>query len=168
MPYSPGAAANSLLDVAKSEGRPLDPMKIQKLVYFSHAWHLAYDQGPLSDEQAQAWRWGPVFPSLYNAVKIWGSGQILEPVGVWQFIHQEPALTTPNITPDDTFALEIIERVWEVYGRMSGWALSQLTHEEGGPWATTYTPGALHLVIQDSVIHDCFASKLQENKENQS
>ena len=39
-------------------------------MYFGHGWHLGYGQGALSAEHAQAWRWGPVFPELYHAVKI--------------------------------------------------------------------------------------------------
>ena len=168
MPYSPAAVANSLLYTTESDGETLDPMKLQKLVYFSHGWHLAYERGALSAEHAQAWRWGPVFPTLYNAVKMWGSEPIMKPVEAWGVVYDERKWDTPSIPSDDVSATKLIKRVWEVYGRMSGWALSQLTHEEGGPWHTVYSknPDARDVVIPDDLIRDYFASKLKANKAN--
>ena len=84
MPYLVVAVANSFLDIAKSAGKLVDPMKVQKLVYFAHGWHLGFEQGALSAEYAQAWRWGPVFPKLYDAVKIWGSETIMDSVSAME------------------------------------------------------------------------------------
>ena len=63
--------------------------------------------------------------------------------------------------------MELIERVWEVYGHMSGLALSQLTHEKGGPWQTTRAidPSGRNLVIQNHTIQEYFARKIQANAE---
>ena len=66
------AIANSFLEI----GEPIDPMKIQKLVYFAHGWHLGFQEQPLSVEDAQAWQWGPVFPDLYHEIKGYGRGPI--------------------------------------------------------------------------------------------
>ncbi len=165
MPYPAATVANGLLQIAKAAGKPVDPMKIQKLVYFAHGWHLGYKRGALSAELAQAWRWGPVFPDLYHAVKIWGNRQIVKPVRAFEFDPDKLRWSTPSIPPEDNFALRLIERVWEVYGHMSGPALSQLTHEQGGPWQVIRDkdPGAGNLLIPNSIIRDYFARKLQAN-----
>ena len=101
MSYLAAAVANSFLEIAKSAGEPLDPMKLQKLVYFGHGWHLGYEPGALSVENAQAWRWGPVFPDLYHAIKIWGSGPIMEPVVAVEVDRGEFQWNTPSISPED-------------------------------------------------------------------
>lgn len=164
MPYPVAAVANSFLDVGKSVGEPIDPMKMQKLVYFAHGWHLGYGLGALSADHAQAWRWGPVFPELYHAVKIWGSGAIMRPVSTVEVDGGQFRPNTPTV-PASTVAVQLIRRVWDIYGHMNGLALSQLTHVHGGPWQVVRerSPGERNLVIPNSLIREYFARKLQEN-----
>ena len=165
MPYPAAAVANNLLHIAKAAGESVDPMKVQKLVYFAHGWHLGYDRGALSAELAQAWRWGPVFPDLYHAVKIGGNRPIAKPVRAIEYDRGKLRWSTPSVPPEDSFAVRLIERVWEVYGHMSGLALSQLTHERGGPWQVirAIEPGARNLVIPNPIIREYFARKIQAN-----
>jgi len=44
-------------------------MKLQKLVYYSQAWSLAWDDKPLFEEDFQAWANGPVCPELFRTHK---------------------------------------------------------------------------------------------------
>ena len=44
-------------------------MKLQKLVYYSQAWNLAWDEVPIFEEEFQAWANGPVCPELYQEHK---------------------------------------------------------------------------------------------------
>ena len=157
MPYPAAATANTFLDIAKTSGQPLDPMKLQKLVYFSHGWHLAFQKIALSDDPAEAWSYGPVFPALYHGVKQWGSGTVREPVR-----HD---MTIPRLAENDAFAKGLVNRVWEVYGPMSGVALSQLTHEPGGPWKVTREkyPGVRGPVISNAIIQEYFEQKVTAN-----
>ncbi len=169
MSFASAAIANSFLDLAKQGGSALTPMQLQKLVYFSHGWHLAFDQGPLSAEHAQAWRWGPVFPELYHALKRWGGDAVSEPVRVmraqlsddgYQLVETIP--TVPESTP---FSPELISRVWTVYGTMSGSALSRLSHDPDGPWhkIRTESRGVRGIDIPDVMIADYFKAKLDAN-----
>jgi uncharacterized phage-associated protein len=41
--------------------------KLQKLCYYSQAWHLVWDERPLFDERIEAWANGPVTRSLYSS-----------------------------------------------------------------------------------------------------
>lgn len=152
MPYPPAVIANAFLDLAEKDGAELSPMQVQKLVYFSHGWHLAFDKGALSSELAQAWRWGPVFPSLYHALKHWGSGAIKERIKVpWEI--------------SDDFAPSLVHQVWIVYRDMTAIALSQLSHEPDGPWHTirTRTHGNRNVDIPNPLIQDYFRMKLHDN-----
>ena len=140
-------------------------MKIQKLVYFSHGWHLAYDRGALSAENAEAWEYGPVFRDLYHALKSWGRGAVLEPVVTFGLDHGTRRWLAPRIPDSDDFATRLVERVWDVYGPMSGLALSQLTHEDGGPWQVTRAsdPRRRDLTIPNSLIREYFRTQLRAN-----
>ena len=152
MPYPPTVIANAFLDLAEKDGTELSPMQVQKLVYFSHGWHLAFDKGALSSERAQAWRWGPVFPSLYHALKHWGSGAIQDRIKVpWEI--------------SDDFASSLVDRAWIVYRDMTAIALSQLSHDPGGPWqlVRTQSHGNRNVDIPDPLIRDYFKDKLNAN-----
>lgn len=41
-------------------------MKLQKLTYYSQAWHLVWTEKPLFDNRIEAWANGPVVRELYN------------------------------------------------------------------------------------------------------
>jgi len=47
----------------------MSAMKLQKLVYYSQAWSLVWDDEPVFDDAIKAWANGPVIPSLYNIHK---------------------------------------------------------------------------------------------------
>lgn len=162
MPHLSAAIANSFLDIAKSKRISVDPMKLQKLVYFAHGWHLAFDQGPMSLENAHAWMYGPVFPNLYHALKSWGAGTIQGDAQV----SESPSFqwNAPRVTADG-FALRLIDRVWAVYSPMSGVALSQLTHKQGSPWyeARIKNPGTRGPEIPNDLIYEYFKKQLDAN-----
>ena len=121
----------------------------------------------MSTENAQAWRWGPVFPELYHEVKWWGSESILEPIVVDEFDDGEFQSNIPKISSEDSFAQKLIKRIWDVYGHMSGIDLSRLTHEKDGPWYKTWSTnsGARNVEIPNETILEYFATKIQANAE---
>ncbi len=58
------------LDVAAyilSKKGPMTAVKLQKLVYYSQAWSLVWDEKPLFRDRIEAWASGPVVPRLYAA-----------------------------------------------------------------------------------------------------
>ena len=168
MPYITAQVANSFLAIAKSEKASLDPMKLQKLVYFSHGWHLGFGEGALCVEYAQAWRWGPVFPDLYHEVKVWGYRPILKPLRVFVTTeYGDGRVEKPTIPRSDTFATSLVARVWEVYGPFDGVELSEMTHEHGGPWQETRSKygDMKHAVIPDRLIKKYFAAKIPADAE---
>lgn len=91
--------------------------KLQKLVYYSQAWHLVWDEEPLFKARIEAWANGPVVRELYRGHR----GQYT--VSAWE---GEPS----NLTDSERETIDIALRD---YGGLSGRTLSHLTHMEA-PW----------------------------------
>src|SRR5277367_2017193 len=100
MPYDSKAVANYFLDRADQSGKKLDPMQLLKLVYFAHGWYLADSGAPLIDEMVEAWRYGPVIPSLYHEFKAFGKNPITRKASnliavdkkSWDYVLVEPLI----------------------------------------------------------------------------
>lgn len=112
----------SALDVAAyilEKRGSMTAMKLQKLVYYSQAWHLAWEQVPLFDEPIQAWANGPVVRSLYNQHK-----------GLFVVQPDQISGSAVNLAENEA---ETVDAVLEFYGYYSPLELSELTHSER-PW----------------------------------
>lgn len=113
------ASVFDVADYVLQQWGPMSAMKLQKLVYYSQAWHLVWSDSPLFDEPIQAWANGPVTPALYEKHR--GSFKL----NCGYFQGQPEALT-----PDEA---ESVDKVLSVYGKKSSQWLSDLTHMEA-PW----------------------------------
>jgi uncharacterized phage-associated protein len=96
----------------------LPAMKLQKLVYYSQAWSLVWDDAPLFSESVEAWANGPVIPALYNSHQ--GEFQVSQ-------------LREGNSSNLSQTQRETIDEVIGFYGKHSSQWLSDLTHTED-PW----------------------------------
>ena len=92
-------------------------MKLQKLVYYSQAWSLVWDEAPLFDEPIEAWANGPVVRALY----LRHQGQFN--VSRWQGDPRKLSEVQK----------ETVLKVLEFYGDLPSQVLSDLTHQET-PW----------------------------------
>jgi uncharacterized phage-associated protein len=93
-------------------------MKLQKLVYYAQAWHIAWTDNVLFPERIEAWKDGPVCPELYK-------------------MHAR-AFRVSRLRKGDASALIEVERatvdkVMDYYGDKAPQWLSDLTHMED-PW----------------------------------
>ena len=95
-------------------------MKLQKLVYYSQAWSLAWDDEPLFDEDFQAWANGPVCPDLFRVHK----GQFGLPTSFFKKYAEG------TFSPEQVDTIDIVLRD---YAHMAPHELSDLTHREH-PW----------------------------------
>lgn len=134
--------ANHLLELGAASGNPLTPMQLLKLVYIAHGWSLGLYGRPLIKDEVQAWQYGPVIPRLYNAVKSFRDQPVSGPLGG----TDGDAL--------DRAEENLLSQVFEIYGAMSGPALSRLTHAKGTPWDKTYKPGTFGIRITNDIIED--------------
>lgn len=132
-------------------------MRLQRLTYFSHCWCLVLYNRPLTDEFVSAFRWGPVFPSIYDAAKEYGSGPINYPLS-------EPLGSPPTISEQDP-RIPLLLKIQEIYGSYSDSQLSRIATEENGPWHTTIVnhPGRKKPNIDENLISSYFKSKIQND-----
>ena len=100
----------------------MSTMKLQKLVYYSQAWAVVWDDDVLFGEQIEAWRNGPVVRELWEETK----GQFR--------VARLSRGCAENITQDQA---DTIDTVLEAYGDHDAQWLSDLTHMEA-PWQEAY------------------------------
>jgi len=157
--YPPDVIVNALLyHAARQRGgslRDMTHMKLQKLVFFMHAWGLAlYEKSPVS-EQPQAWEYGPVFSSLYHILKTYGSTPVTD--GLEQ-MNPATGQMVPMIPPmEDHHFWQLLGQVWERYGGFDAFDLSALTHEDDSPWASARN--AKRGFLDDDEITDFYRRK---------
>lgn len=140
-PVSVDAVANYFLDLGDRDSVPISPLKLQKLAYCAHGWHLALRDKPLFQDRIEAWKYGPVVPSLYNEFRRCGSNPIQvravelrpDPVGLQLY---KPSISRQLAhDPKELKQVQsLLDRVWEVYHPLTATQLSNLTHLPGSPW----------------------------------
>lgn len=151
MAYDASTVANRFIELAAVQNKKLTPMQLIKLSYIAHGFSLGIHKRPLLDESVEAWKYGPVVPSLYKRLKKYGSGPVTEQVKVWGFGSPE------TLADEDR---QLIDAVYEKYGALSGVQLSHLTHRPGTPWAETYEPNVYGADIDNAVIRTHYATLL--------
>ncbi len=113
-------AAIWLIVHAERHGDCLTNLKLQKLLYYAQAWHLALYDTPLFDDELEAWVHGPVVPSVYREYKSFG----------WQPIYLDPERYAIAL-PEEVAAH--LEEIYRVYGGYTGHQLELMSHNED-PW----------------------------------
>ncbi len=119
----------SVMDVAKyfiyksvpQTEKAITHLKLQKLVYYAQAFHLAMDKGILFENELQAWIHGPVCYDLYRKYNKHGASEIY-------FDGNEEFLS--RLEPQKR---EFLDAIWTAYGHLGGAQLERLTHREN-PW----------------------------------
>lgn len=167
-PSSAAAVANEFLELQSADAGypPIDQMKLQKLVFYAHAWHLGFVGTPLFDEDVYAWPWGPVVPPIYHQFLEFGRKPIagkrateLEKTGDGPLDYR---FVTPAIPGADMKAF--IKGVWDTHKKFSGIQLSNATHVPGEPWTIIkdkYGNLETKPLIPNELIAEVFKEKAQ-------
>ena len=146
---SPIAVANYLL--RKGKRVKMSPLKLIKLVYLCHAWHIATGRGELLSETPEAWRLGPILPSLFYAVRNYGRRPVTYPI--FEGMDGESAKPTRR-------QLEVIDQVFKAYKKRSDLELSRHTHADGTPWDKVWQKHKKVAKIDEDVIYSYFEERL--------
>ena len=120
----------------------MDTWKLQKLAYYSQAWHLVWDEEPLFDEPIEAWANGPVVPALFQVHR--GKFRMAS----W------PRGNVGHLTRSQRESIDVVLRH---YGRRTGFALRELTHKER-PWKDARMGLPAGAASHTQITHDAMAS----------
>jgi uncharacterized phage-associated protein len=148
--------ANYFLKKSFETGNVVTSMKLLKLVYIAHGWHLGYDKGPLVGEAVEAWKYGPVIDSLYQSVRSYRANPITKEL--------DDAVSIDEMGADPS-TIQLLDSVWDAYCRHDGLQLSTLTHQQDTPWdriwhqqGGKYDRGA---IIPNDLIERHYKAKIQ-------
>jgi len=110
--------ANFLIRDCRDRGYYITNLKLQKLLFYAQAWHLAIEEKPLFDEDFQAGVTGPIQRSVYRR---------FEPYK-WHPIKEDPDKVelAPQIE-------EILTDVINEYGMCNAYYL-EITIKSESPW----------------------------------
>jgi uncharacterized phage-associated protein len=112
-------AANYILTLADRERVNIDPITLQKILFYCQCWSLA-DGQRLFDDRVEAWKHGPVVRGVWKAYS--GASRI------------QPA-DNPRYFELSGDRMELIESVWRMLKGVHGFTLSEWTHRQGTAWA---------------------------------
>lgn len=145
--------AHSALHIAnvillKFGGQGLGPMKLLKLTYLAQGWMLGLYNKPLIVDDAEAWKYGPVYRDVYRHVA--GKSVV------------QNSLPSRDGQPLDQQEAHLIDQIHKIYGPMNGLQLSTLTHKSGSPWDVTYRKHGQNAVIPKSLMQDYYGKSASE------
>lgn len=126
--------ANEILTVGWKRGYQFTQLDIQKICYFLNGHHLLEHGVPLIKSDFEAWKHGPVQPSLYDCFKRWGDEPINELATAFDPIKRQPK-PLPSISANS--ARDTIENYLDRYAEIPAHLLVGITHRPESPWAIT-------------------------------
>lgn len=135
---------------AHTPGHPdlMTHLKLQKLAFYSYGGLLAFGlEDKVGDVLFQAWRHGPVSPTIYDQYKSYGRDPLPVPVPPFPFA-----------TDVETVLTEMLN----VYGRLTAWQLREESHSEA-PWMSSYQEGS-NAPIEKEDMRNYFRAKFRAGR----
>ena len=126
----------------RDQGEAMTNLRLQKLLYFAQGWHMARYGKPLFEEKIEAWKYGPVVPSVYSAYNQYG------PDALHDVSPAEDAFTEEELG----LLMDVIREYW----KYSGSGLVNLSHAAGTPWDAVYRDGQMHIEMKQEDIEAYF------------
>jgi uncharacterized phage-associated protein len=115
--YTADQIADTIIHLSRERGIEITNLKLQKLLYYAQAWHLAFTGEPLFRDEIEAWVHGPVVPSIFRRFREYR----------WKTID------CPVSPLTDAQPIAHLNAVLDAYGSISATRLENLTHREK-PW----------------------------------
>ena len=145
------AVAKYILDRQLKKNDTVTPMQLIKLAYIAHGFALGTLGRALLDEEVEAWAYGPVVRSIYNAVAGTGSRPV-------KHINGAPERFDQWLLPHE---MKILDYVCDTYGNIPAFTLSNATHKESTPWDITMKKiGGYYPVISDDLIEQFYKDQV--------
>lgn len=116
--------------IAKQANWQFSNLQLQKLVYLCQMFHMGHlDKEPLFHDDFEAWDYGPVVPSLYHELKMFGAKSVAHYCGL-------PVAKFAGESDDK--AKNIVDQLIAIGRNATPGQLIGYTHRAGGAWARHY------------------------------
>ena len=162
---STSSVANEFIKLSKESDVALTNMKLIKLMYIAQGLSLSLLERPIFRNDAiEAWKFGPVIPSVYHEFKHFKSDPITSKSVIldsdWSH-SSEPTLSNEEDR-------KIVLLTWQLYRVISAKDLVNLTHMPGTPWSLTYSPDQNRVISNDLIkrYYDKFIINLDKQLES--
>lgn len=135
MSYSPSKVANNILNRAFAEKIYINPMKLQRILYFVASEYQKATKRTLLEEPFAPWEYGPVSYSVYDKFRAYGKNDIK---------RYARDLQGNALMIDETQDIELgiaLTRIWDKAKNKSAVELSEITHTVGSAWDRAYQKG---------------------------
>lgn len=169
MQLSAPHVANYFLSKAEADGCSLCMLKLMKMVYIAQGWSLAILDRDILCEDVQAWKYGPVIPSLYHEFKHFAANPIdvMASFFTLSIDDQEKVSTNlryPTISESETELALILDEIWSLYKDHTGGHLVNLTHMANTPWSKAIAgkEDQKGVVISPNTIKEYYKDKLSD------
>lgn len=136
------SVANYFIDLAHKDNKEIKPLKLMKLIYIAYGYSLALLDKSILDprfDKVEAWKLGPVIPSVYHSFKIYGKSPIGQKTTILTETSNDVEVKEPKL--EDREIQMICEFVWKKYGKYNDSYLVTLLHGVGTPWGRVYSQG---------------------------
>ena len=136
-------------------GGGLTPLQVIKLTYIAHGYSLALLDEALIEEDVEAWKYGPVVPSVYHAAKKYGGRKISEllysgiPTSDEKGVGGAVDFISGRMSDGQK---AVLDGVLGAYGKFTGFELTDRTHVKGSPWKRFYKPSSYGQKIPNDFI----------------
>ena len=125
-------------------------LQVQKLLYLAQMIYMGRTKGSkLVDGYFEAWDFGPVEPSLYRKVRMFGKQPIQD-----VFFNARPFKETDS-------RRNLLDEICEALLQKRPSELVEITHWENGAWARHYEPGVKGIRIPDADICAEYSDRLK-------
>lgn len=145
--------------------KKLKLLGLMKRVYFVHGFSLAITGEPAIDnrfDKVEAWKYGPVIPSIYHTFKYNGNNDISELGKIIDFEKDDYPSEVPKLEDENLKA--ICEMVLKRYINFSDRDIVDLTHQKNTPWDIVYKNG-LNIEIDDRLTKMYFEEIIKKSND---
>ncbi len=134
-------------DLIELSDYSVNNLTVNKMLYFFYGSHLVTENKPPFDTPPQAWMYGPVFSTVYHALKS---------SGAYKLTYLQ--VNRLNYNREANYNMKYLDLLRYVYNLLKDYSaqdLIRLTHRAGGSWRKTYT-GIRNKIIPDDLIREEF------------
>jgi uncharacterized phage-associated protein len=121
----------------ESYGEGISNLKLQKVLYFAQAAHLALEGDELFTDEIYAWNYGPVIKDVYHAYKD----------------NESTAIDVPKHNDYKAFdekTVTFLDSIWGLFGKYSAAKLVDMTHAHD-PWKNVFDGSKDNIITKPSI-----------------